>query len=193
VIDPLDAAAMAAQLGRAPRGQLDVAHRCPCGLPDVAQTAPRLPDGSPFPTLYYLTCPRAAAAVSSLEASGLMREMTERLADDALRERYLAAHRDYLARRDEAASTAGVERLPSGTQSAGGMPERVKCLHALVAHELVTGVNPFGREALDAIGAWWTAGPCVPAAAPSAPMSGPAAGPASGSSGPASGPAPGEG
>jgi uncharacterized protein len=166
VIGPLDEAAIAAQLGRVPRGEHDVAHRCPCGLPDVVQTAPRLPDGSPFPTLYYLTCPRAAAAVGSLEASGLMRDMTERLADDALRERYLVAHQDYLVRRDEAATTAGVERLPSGTQSAGGMPERVKCLHALVAHELVTGLNPFGREALDAVGAWWTAGPCVPAAEP---------------------------
>jgi uncharacterized protein len=167
VTDPLDETAISAQLGRVPRGQLAVAHRCPCGLPDVIQTAPRLPDGSPFPTLYYLTCPRAAAAVGSLEASGLMRDMTERLADDAIRERYAAAHRDYLARRDEAATTAGVEPLPSGTQSAGGMPERVKCLHALVAHELVTGVNPFGREALDSIGAWWTAGPCVPVAEPS--------------------------
>jgi hypothetical protein len=157
-----DAAVIAAQLGRAPRGLLGVAHRCPCGLPDVAETAPRLPDGSPFPTLYYLTCPRAAAAVSKLEAAGLMREMSARLADDGLRRRYEAAHRDYLARRETAARTAGVEPLPPGTQSAGGMPERVKCLHALVAHELaVAGVNPFGAEALEAAGAWWRSGPCV--------------------------------
>ena len=153
-----DTAVIAAQLGRTPRGLLGVAHRCPCGLPDVAETAPRLPDGSPFPTLYYLTCPRAAAAVSKLEASGLMREMTERLADDGVRRRYEAAHRDYLARREMAARTACVDPLPPGTQSAGGMPERVKCLHALVAHELVAGVNPFGAEALDAVGAWWLSG-----------------------------------
>ncbi len=68
-----DAAVIAAQLGRPPRGLLAVAHRCPCGLPDVAETAPRLADGSPFPTLYYLTCPRASAAGSKLEASGLAR------------------------------------------------------------------------------------------------------------------------
>ena len=98
-----DTAVIAAQLGRAPRGLLGVAHRCPCGLPDVAETAPRLPDGSPFPTLYYLTCPRAAAAVSKLEAAGLMREMSARLTDDGLRRRYEAAHRDYLARRELAA------------------------------------------------------------------------------------------
>jgi uncharacterized protein len=161
VIAPGDAAVVAAQLGRLPRGQLAVAHRCPCGLPDVVETAPRLPDGTPFPTLYYLTCPRAAAAVSKLEAAGLMREMTDRLSDDGLRQRYLAAHEDYLARRGDAARRAGVEQLPPGTQTAGGMPGRVKCLHALVAHELVTGANPFGREALDAIGEWWADGPCV--------------------------------
>ena len=158
-----DAAVIAAQLGRLPRGLLAVAHRCPCGLPDVVETAPRLADGSPFPTLYYLTCPRANAAVSKLEATGVMREMTDRLADPALRRRYESAHRDYLARREAAARSAGVEPLPPGTQSAGGMPERVKCLHALVAHELAAGgVNPFGREALDAVGPWWRAGPCVP-------------------------------
>jgi uncharacterized protein len=164
VITDQDAAVIAAQLGRPPRGLLAVAHRCPCGLPDVAETAPRLADGSPFPTLYYLTCPRVNAAVSKLEASGIMREMTARLAaDGALRRRYESAHRDYLARRERAAREAGLEPLPPGTQSAGGMPERVKCLHALVAHELAAGdVNPFGREALDAVGEWWRPGPCVP-------------------------------
>ncbi|HTX27480.1 MAG TPA: DUF501 domain-containing protein [Streptosporangiaceae bacterium] len=163
MITAQDAAVIAAQLGRPPRGLLGVAHRCPCGLPDVAETTPRLPGGAPFPTLYYLTCPRANAAVSRLEASGLMREMTARLADGALRQRYEAAHDDYLRRRDAAARAAGVEPLPPGTPSAGGMPERVKCLHALVAHELAAGeVNPFGREALQAAGQWWLAGPCVP-------------------------------
>jgi hypothetical protein len=163
VITPQDEAVIAAQLGRPPRGLVSVAHRCPCGLPDVAETAPRLADGSPFPTLYYLTCPRANAAVSKLEASGLMRDMTARLADDGLRRRYESAHRDYLTRREAAVRAAGIEPLPPGTQSAGGMPERVKCLHALVAHELVAGeVNPFGREALEAAGQWWLPGPCVP-------------------------------
>ena len=72
---------VAAQLGRAPRAMRRVAHRCSCGLPDVVETAPRLPDGTPFPTLFYLTCPRAAAAVGRLESEGLMRQMNERLAD----------------------------------------------------------------------------------------------------------------
>ena len=162
MITPQDEAAVAAQLGRAPRGLRAVAHRCPCGLPDVVETAPRLPDGTPFPTLFYLTCPRAAAAVSGLEAAGLMREMTARLADERLKAEYERAHRDYLARRDASASRSGTEPLPPGTQSAGGMPDRVKCLHALAAHELAApDTNPFGREALAAAGHWWSRGPCV--------------------------------
>ncbi|SBW19275.1 hypothetical protein FDG2_1159 [Candidatus Protofrankia californiensis] len=127
----------------------------------MVETWPRLADGTPFPTLYYLTCPRAASAIGRLEASGLMREMTERLAadhDGSLACRYQAAHRDYLARRDALAE------LP-GAPSAGGMPTRVKCLHVLVAHSLAAGpgVNPFGDEALALLLDWGARGPCVTA------------------------------
>lgn len=162
-MDQADLAAARAQLGRPPRGVRAVAHRCPCGLPDVLETAPRLDDGAPFPTLFYLTCPKAASAIGTLESSGLMRRMQARLAEDPeLAEAYRAAHEDYVARRDRAASEEGLEPLPRDMQSAGGMPGRVKCLHALVAHELaVPGANPFGREALDALPKWWAEGPCV--------------------------------
>ncbi|TDE18891.1 DUF501 domain-containing protein [Actinomadura sp. 6K520] len=158
-----DRAAVAAQLGREPRGVRAVASRCPCGLPAVIETAPRLPDGTPFPTLFYLTCPKAASAIGTLEGSGVMREMQDRLAGDPkLRAAYTAAHEDYLRRRGEAAREDGIEPLPEGVQSAGGMPGRVKCLHALIAHELaVPGVNPFGREGLEALPEWWRSGPCV--------------------------------
>jgi hypothetical protein len=130
----------------------------------VVETAPRLEDGSPFPTLFYLTCPRATAALSRLESAGMMREMEQRLAaEPELRAAQQAAHRDYLARRDAAAAADGLAPLPPGMQSAGGMPDRVKCLHALAAHELaVPGANPLGRAALDAAGEWWSRGRCVP-------------------------------
>jgi hypothetical protein len=156
VIPDEDRAAVEAQLGRPPRGLRAVAHRCSCGLPDVVETDPVLEDGTPFPTLYYLTCPRAASAVGRLEASGLMNEMTARLADDPdLAAAYARASEDYLARRD------AIRRL-DGDPTAGGMPERVKCLHVLVAHELAApGTNPFGREALDATGDWGARGRCV--------------------------------
>jgi uncharacterized protein len=161
---PAELEVVGRQLGRPPRGVTAIAHYCPCGLPDVVQTQPRLPDGTPFPTLYYLTCPRATAAMSRLEAAGMMREMAAALAADAgLRAAYQAAHEDYLARRGAAAADAGLDPLPAGTQSAGGMPDRVKCLHALAAHELaVPGANPLGAWAVRAAGSWWHAGPCVP-------------------------------
>src|SRR5262245_3552470 len=95
---PADREAVAVPPPRAPRGIRCVAHRCPCGRPDVVQTAPRLPDGTPFPTLYYLTCPRATAAVSTLESAGVMREMNARLArEPELAARYATAHERYLA------------------------------------------------------------------------------------------------
>lgn len=147
------------QLRRFPRDCAAVAHRCPCGNPDVIETEPRLRDGSPFPTLYYLTCPRAASAVGTLEASGLMAEMTERLgADDELAHAYRAAHEAYLADRSRLGQVPEIAHV-----SAGGMPDRVKCLHVLVAHALAVGpgVNPLGDEALARLPRWWAAGPCV--------------------------------
>jgi len=162
---PADLAVLQRQLGRPARGVQAIAHRCPCGLPDVAETAPRLPDGTPFPTLFYLTCPRAAAAVSRQEAAGVMAGMTARLAaDTGLQRAYRAAHDDYLARRAALSRALGQQPLPDSAGSAGGMPGRVKCLHALVAHELaVPGTNPLGQEAAAAAGTWWQAGPCVAA------------------------------
>ncbi|SDI99984.1 hypothetical protein SAMN05444157_1207 [Frankineae bacterium MT45] len=164
-VSDADRAAVAAELGRAPRAIRAVAHRCPCGNPDVVETSPRLPDGTPFPTLYYLTCPRAAGAIGTLESSGLMREMSERLLEDEeLAANYQAAHESYLARRDEVASLDGIPPVHeiAGT-SAGGMPRRVKCLHVLVGHSLAAGpgVNLLGDEALALLPEWWAAGPCV--------------------------------
>lgn len=155
-----DLEAVHAQLGRVPRGVAGVAHRCPCGRPDVLTTEPRLPDGTPFPTTFYATCPKLTGAISTLEASGMMRSMTARLAEDEdLAQRYAAAHEHYLARRSELGEVAEIEGV-----SAGGMPSRVKCLHVLVAHSLAAGpgVNPLGDEALEALGDWWASGSCVP-------------------------------
>jgi hypothetical protein len=152
-----DVEAIGEQLGRVPRGLRAIAHRCPCGLPDVVETAPRLEDGTPFPTLYYLTCPRAASAIGTLEADGVMRDMTARLREDPeLAAAYRAAHEDYIRRRD------AIEVL-EGFPSAGGMPDRVKCLHVLVGHALAAGpgVNPLGDEAIAMLPEWWRKGPCV--------------------------------
>jgi hypothetical protein len=144
VVDRPDLDAVARQLGREPRGVLEIAYRCPNGEPGVVKTAPRLPDGTPFPTLFYLTHPALTAAASRLESSGLMREMTERLQhNQELAAAYRRAHESYLAERDS------IEPLGT-TVSGGGMPDRVKCLHVLIAHSLAKGpgTNPLGDEAL---------------------------------------------
>jgi len=164
MISSRDQEAIAAQLGRPPRGIHGIGHRCPCGNPDVVTTEPRLEDGTPFPTTFYLTCPRAASLIGTLEASGLMREMTDRLAEDEeLAAGYQRAHEAYLAAR------SGIAEVPEiAGVSAGGMPARVKCLHVLAGQAFAQGrgVNPLGDEVLDALGEWWAAGPCVPVAGP---------------------------
>ncbi|QEH93895.1 DUF501 domain-containing protein [Dermacoccus abyssi] len=159
-----DTAAIERQLGRVPRGTVEVSARCACGCPTVVRTLPRLPDGTPFPTSFYATCPRLTGAISTLESQGVMKEMTDRLAEDEeLAASYRRAHEDYLARRAELGDVPEIDGI-----SAGGMPTRVKCLHVLVAHSLSVGpgINPLGDEAIALLGDdWWKNGCCgaVPA------------------------------
>lgn len=159
MISPADLDTVSEQLGRPARGARAVAFRCPAGHPCVVETTPRLADGTPFPTLYYLTCPHAVTAVSTLEASGIMREMSDRLAvEPDLARAYGQAHESYLARRHELGEVPEIHGI-----SAGGMPKRVKCLHVLVAHALAAGpgVNPFGDEAIAAISDRWPGSDCA--------------------------------
>ena len=153
-----DEATVTLQMQRPPRGVAGVAHRCPCGKPSVVATLPRLADGTPFPTTYYLTCPRATSACSTLESQGVMTEMTARLQTDGeLAGAYRKAHEAYLHDRAELGEVPEIAGV-----SAGGMPDRVKCLHVLVAHSLAAGpgVNPLGDEALRTLGEFWRR-PCL--------------------------------
>jgi hypothetical protein len=136
-----DIAVVSAQLGRPARDVIGIAARCVCGKPTVVSTKPRLGDGTPFPTLYYLSHPAATAAISTLEANGVMPELAT-LIDEG----YLAAHLSYIADRE---SIEFVEEIAG--ISAGGMPTRVKCLHALAAHSLAggPGLNPIGDLTLE--------------------------------------------
>jgi len=142
-----DLEVMHAQLGRPMRGVIGVAARCACGNPTVVATEPRLPDGTPFPTFYYLTHPGATAAMSALEATQVMRELSDLLAsDDEVAGAYRSAHEAYLADRTAHGDVPEIDGI-----SAGGMPTRVKCLHAVLAHTLAAGpgVNPIGDLALE--------------------------------------------
>jgi len=149
-----DLAVIENQLGRTPRDVHAIAYRCPCGKPAVVETPPRLSNGEPFPTFYYATCPRLTAAISTLETTGMMGHMQARLETDAvLAGEYAAAHDDYIAAR----SALQIVVPEVENVSAGGMPNRVKCLHSLIAHSLSAGpgVNPLGDEALAALPDWW--------------------------------------
>ena len=132
-----------------------MAARCPCGLPAVIETYPRL-DGEPFPTLFWLTCVRACRAIGRLEASGFMQDLTARLrSDDEFATAFAAAERDYVERRD------ALERLPDGGGIGGGPSDRVKCLHAHLAHHLVCECNPIGAWVQEQIGDVLRSPPCV--------------------------------
>ena len=149
-----DLAVVENQLGRTPRDVHAISYRCPCGKPAVVETPPRLSNGEPFPTFYYATCPRLTAAISTLETTGMMGEMNERLETDlVLAGEYAAAHDDYIAAR----SVLQMDVPEVENVSAGGMPNRVKCLHSLIAHSLSAGpgVNPLGDEALAQLPEWW--------------------------------------
>lgn len=142
-----DIRSVSIQLGREARDIVAIAARCVCGNPIVVQTSPRLSDGTPFPTMYYLTLPAATAALSRLEAEGVMVALQERLATDQdFADAYQAAHEQYLADRALLGDVPEIEGI-----SAGGMPTRVKCLHALAGHALAAGpgVNLVGDEALE--------------------------------------------
>ncbi len=148
-----DIAEVSRQLGRPARDIVSIAARCVCGNPTVVQTAPRLSNGEPFPTMYYLTHKGATAAVSALEASGFMAELQHLLAEDGdVADAYRRAHAAYLAERDELEALLEIDVPEIEGISAGGMPTRVKCLHALIGHSLAVGpgVNPIGDLALEA-------------------------------------------
>jgi len=158
MLSPEDFSAVSAQLGREPRSVIEVAHRCSCGQPDVLKTAPRLEDGTPFPTLYYMTCPKATGAIGTLEANGVMKELADELAaDPELAASYEKAHDIYLSQREAIEQVSEIAGI-----SAGGMPTRVKCLHVLIGHALAAGpgVNPLGDRALAMLKDWGQTGPC---------------------------------
>lgn len=155
-MDPDEAELAARMIGRPLRGRSAVAVRCAWGLPAVLRVEPQLDDGTPFPTVFWLSCPLANRAMGRLEASGIMRDLTAQLEqDEALASAYRAAHERYVAFRDQLGPPV------PGDPSAGGMPGRVKCLHALYAHHLATGDNPLGEWAARQNEPMPCPGPCV--------------------------------
>lgn len=159
--DARERAVISAQLGRPARGRPAVVHRCGFGLPTVVRVEPRLDDGTPFPTTFWLTCPVLRSRVGTLEADHAMVGLNQRLASEPeLAAAYAAGHGRYLAFRDQLGGP-----LPAAEVSAGGMPHHVKCLHVHAAHHLATGDNPIGAWTIDQASPVPCDGPCVSEAA----------------------------
>jgi hypothetical protein len=157
-ISAIDLKKIELQLGRTPRDLVKVVARGICGNPAVVKTKPRLQDGTPFPTLYYLTCPKLNSRIGSLEAAGFMKELeTKLVTDDNLQKNYSLAHEIYLKEREAIEEVSEISGV-----SAGGMPSRVKCLHALAAHALAKGkgINKIGDMVLNEIKDWCQT-PCL--------------------------------
>jgi hypothetical protein len=157
-VDERERALVSCQLGRPARGNPAVVHRCGFGLPTVVRVDPRLDDGTPFPTTFWLTCPVMRSAVGRLEADHAMVGLNERLErEPAFADDYAAAHERYVDARDRLGAP-----LP-GDPGAGGMPGHVKCLHVHAAHTLATGDNVVGRWTVEAARPVPCRGPCVSA------------------------------
>ena len=131
-----DLDAVREQLGREPTTPFSVVARCTGGHPLVIRDRPRDAEGHPFPTIYWLTCPDAVKAVSTVESDGWIARLNE---DADLAPGIEAAHRAYAAERAALPGGAGVVGGVGGTRAG------VKCLHAHYAYHLAGGDDPIGR------------------------------------------------
>ena len=154
-----DPAVIEAQLGRPLRASSEVVARCHLGLPVVLRVPPHLDDGTPFPTLYWLTCPLAITRIGRLEGSGGVKRMEAKaVADLAFGEELESAHRGY---EEERNTLLGESSGPDPSGGVGGTAEGVKCLHAHYAHHAAGGENPVGRLVAGWIEPLDCAEPCV--------------------------------
>lgn len=156
LMDDDDRALAAAMIGRPLRGRSAVAVRCGWGLPAVMRVDPVLTGGTPFPTTFWLACPLANSRIGTLESSGVMQDLTDRVRDDDdLAPAHRAAGQRYVSFRNGLG-----DRVP-GDPAAGGLPDRVKCLHTLYGHHLATGDDPVGAWVADQLEPLACPAPCA--------------------------------
>lgn len=135
------------QIGRPLRAESKVVVRCHLDMPVVLEVPPHLDDGTPFPTLYWLTCPLANSRIGRLEGAGGVKRMEAKAASDPVFGAALdAAHDSYAAERSSRLTRTDAPQ-PSG--GVGGAATGVKCLHAHYAHAAAGGDNPVGELVAD--------------------------------------------
>ena len=169
-----DLAVVAAQIGRTPHAMSRIVARCPFGSPAVVETLPYDAGGTPFPTLFYLTCPTLVAAVSRLESDAGVRAWSARVAAEPALVRAVAAaatttrrRRRELVRRYDLRTLDGGASLRTGVGGVGDV-RAVKCLHAHVAHALAHPGYTFGRAVLAEAAVPWCSDARCAAFVPSA-------------------------
>lgn len=137
-----DRTVVEAQIDRPLRANSEVVSRCHLGLPVVVRVPPLLDDGTPFPTLYWLSCPLATTRIGRLEGAGGVKRMEGKAESDTVFAAALdSANRAYQEERDALLAPDASPR-PSG--GVGGTAKGVKCLHAHYAHSRAGGDNPVG-------------------------------------------------
>ncbi len=151
------------QIGREPRGAINIETWCPKGHPQVVRVYPLLrrsvdsPKSAPilprdyefFPTLFWLTCPDLCRKVSLLEAKGWIDRFEQEIDDDpALQQSYREDHESYsrerwdlLTEEDREVITALGWKDRVMRRGIGGLfhLHTVKCLHLHLAHHLARG------------------------------------------------------
>jgi hypothetical protein len=154
---------VARQIGREPRAFRRVAVRCPFGKPAVTEQSPYAPDGEPFPTTYYVTCPQLVAAISRLEAGGGVERWTLAVArDESLRASRAWADAESARIRRELAGTAEGPALDTGVGGAGRTGS-LKCLHAHAGFALANPGYELGERILAELPQRWPHACCTPA------------------------------
>ncbi|TGD74694.1 DUF501 domain-containing protein [Mangrovimicrobium sediminis] len=152
-VSPQQQARVAELLGREPRGLAAIAVAGSGGEPVVIRVA-ALVDDKPFPTLFWLVCPRLNYRIDVVEAGGLIARLQARIdADPALREAMVEDHRRHIALRDSYIDAAQRQRLQQlgfaavfECKGIGGIADfgRIRCLHTWYAAHLVEP-NTVGR------------------------------------------------
>tara|TARA_B100000941_G_scaffold75266_1_gene51316 strand:- start:41 stop:556 length:516 start_codon:yes stop_codon:yes gene_type:complete len=148
------------QLKRNLRSDIEVVAKCHFDLPVVVDVPKNLDDGTPFPTMFWLTCPMYIKKVSTLESHGMVKELDSQLnSNNKLRKLWSKRQKNYEKERNK--KYKNIKNIISPSGGVGGTLNSIKCLHSHLADELVTGKNIIGQIVLENVGGCNCLEPCV--------------------------------